>query len=175
MTPWWLDLLKEQERAGFADLRGARASIRIPVSDRLLTRVITDRLPSTSTVREIELQALDGNECTVRVRLRPAFLPTVSARLLIEEQPRLPHSPVLTLRIVSKGLAALASGPLASAFRLPAGFTLHDDRLRIDLAALARQYGAEAALGFLKSLELTTERGHLVVSADAALPTERSS
>jgi hypothetical protein len=83
MTPWWLDLLKDQERSGFADVRGARASIRIPVSDRILTRIISERLPPKSTIREIELEAGDGNECKVRVRLRPAFLPTIDARLVI--------------------------------------------------------------------------------------------
>lgn len=170
MTPWWLALLKEQQGSGFADLGGARASVRAPVSDRLISRLITERLPEKGTVREIEIEALDDNECRVRVRLRPAFLPTISARLVIEEQPRLPDSPVLTIRLISKGLVALASGPLGGVFKLPQGITLDDELLKIDLAALARRYGAGAALDFLSTLELNTERGRVVVTAAAALP-----
>jgi hypothetical protein len=170
MTPSWLDLLTEQQRTGFADLRGAHASVRIPISDRLLTRLITERLPPKSTVREIEIAARDGNECQLRVRLRPAFLPTIDARLVIEGQPRLPESPVLTVRLVSRGLAALASGPLAAAFRLPTGFTLEGDQLRIDLDALARQYGASDTLDYLTRLELSTEHGRVIVTAEGTLP-----
>jgi hypothetical protein len=170
MTSWWLDLLHEQLRAGFSDLQGTRASVRLPIADRLLTRLITERLPPKGTVREIEIEAHDGNECQVRIRLRPAFLPTVSARLVVEEQPRLPDTPVLTFRLASKGLAALASGPLASAFRLPAGVTLEDERLRIDLRTLARRYDAETALAYLTSLALTMERGRVILTAEGALP-----
>lgn len=170
MTAWWLDFIREQERAGFADVRGAQASVHLPVSDRLISRLITERLPSSGTVREIELEALEGNQCRVRLRLRPAFLPSINARLAIEGQPRLPDSPVLTARLVSKGLAALLSGPLAGAFRLPRGITLADDLLRVDLAALAQRNGADAYLAFLTKLELVTEPGRIVVNAAVALP-----
>jgi hypothetical protein len=170
MTPWWVDLLREQERSGFADLRGTRASVRVPVSDRILTRIITERLPPKGTVREIDLEAFDGDECRIRVRLRPAFLPSLDVRLVIERQPRLPESPVLVARLISKGLASLATGPLGSAFRLPQGFILDNERLLVDLSVLARRYGAGETLAYLSTLELHTERGRVVVVAEAELP-----
>ena len=113
--PWWLTLLREQQSAHFADLAGAHASFTVPVSDRLLNRMIADRLRRSSPIRELELRAEDGNRVTVSVRLaRLAFLPPVHVRFAIERQPDLPASPVLVWRMVLEGVAALA-GP-ASAF-----------------------------------------------------------
>jgi hypothetical protein len=77
---------------------------------------------------------------------------------------------VLTARLVSKGLAALATGPLGSAFKLPHGITLEGDLLHVDLGVLARRYGADLALGYLTMLEVHTERGRVIVAAEATLP-----
>ena len=60
MEPWWLTLLREQHSTRFADLAGAHASFTIPVSDRLLNRLIADRLPPSSPISELHVHAEDG-------------------------------------------------------------------------------------------------------------------
>ncbi len=90
----------------------------------------------------------------VSVKLgRLAFLPPVRIRLTIERQPDLPASPILVLRMVLEGVAALAGPVLRFLEGLPPGVRLEKDRLYIDLATLLRHYGAEAALSFVTALE----------------------
>ena len=170
IEPWWLTLLREQQAANFADLSGAHASFTIPVSDRLLSRIIADRLPKSSPVSELQLHAEDGNQMVVGVKLgRLAFLPPVRIRLTIEQQPDLPASPILVLRMVLEGVAALAGPGLRFLEGLPPGVRLEQDRLHVDLAALLRHHDAEAALSSITALELTTTAGRVIVSGRLAI------
>ncbi|MEO8258183.1 MAG: hypothetical protein ABI868_12625 [Acidobacteriota bacterium] len=170
MAPW-LTLLREQRSTNFADLTGMLASFTIPVSDRLLSRMIAERLPRSSPVSELQLHAEDGNRITVAVKLgRLAFLPAMRIRLIIVRQPDLPASPVLVFRMVLEGAAALASPALRFLEGLPAGVRVEKDELSIDLATLLAQYGAAEALAFVTALELTTSSGRVIVSGRLALP-----
>jgi hypothetical protein len=171
IEPWWLALLREQQSTNFADLAGAHAAFAIPVSDRLLSRIIADRLPPSSRVSELQLHAEDGNQMVVSVKLgRLAFLPPVRIRLTIERQPDLPASPILVLRIVLESVASIAGPALRFLDGLPPGMRLEKDRLHIDLAALLGHYGAAAALSFIAGLELTTAGGRVIVSGRLAIP-----
>jgi hypothetical protein len=171
IEPWLLSLLREQQSANFADLFGAHASFTIPVTDRLLSRIIADRLPPSSPVSELQLHAEDRNQMVVSVKLgRLPFLPPVRIRLTIEQQPDLPASPIVVLRMVLEGVAALAGPMLRFLEGLPPGVRLEKDRLYIDLAAMLRRHGAEAALSFINALELTTAAGRVIVSGRVALP-----
>jgi hypothetical protein len=169
--PWWAALLREQHAAGFPDVEGAEGSLRLPVSDRFLNRLIAQRIPPAGPIGQVDVQAEAGNQLKVRVRLaRPSFLPAFTVRLRIERQPQLPDSPVIGFRLLSEGLAALA-GPAMRFFEvLPKGIYLAGDLLTVDLATLVEQQGAGEAFRHIRHLELTTEPGRLIVSARAALP-----
>jgi hypothetical protein len=171
MTPWWLTLLQEQQRNAFADLAGTRADVVLPVADTLLTHLALQRLPSRWPVRDLTLRALGENAIAVRVRLsRPSFLPAISIRLVIERQPQLPDTPVLVLRVIKEGVAALAAPLLQFVDALPPFLRFDGERLFVDLRVLAQQYGAEQWLQFLQTLQLTTEPGWVIVTAQGALP-----
>jgi hypothetical protein len=164
----WLALLREQQSTHFADLAGAHASFTIPVSERLLNRIIAERLPRTAPISELQLRAEEANHVTVSVKLAKfAFLPAVRVRFAIERQPDLPASPVLVLRI--EGKAALAGPALRFLEVLPPGVRLENDRLSVDLATLLAQYGAADALSYLTALEVTTAAGRIIVSGRLAL------
>jgi hypothetical protein len=164
IEPWWLTLLREQQSTNFADLGGAHTSFTIPVSDRLLSRIIADRLPPSSPISELQLRAEDGNQVTVSVKLaRLAFLPAVHVRLAIDRQPDLPASPILVLRMVFEGVAALASQALRFLKGLPPGIRVEPDTLHVDLATLLAHYGAADALLYVTALDLTTVAGRVVV------------
>jgi hypothetical protein len=174
MPSWLLTLLREQQAAGFPDIAGANGFVILPVSDRLLSRVIAARLPPSVPVSDLEIRADEGNQLVVRARLtRAAFLPPVKVRLVIEKQPQLPASPILVLRLVSEGLAALAGTVLKFVEVLPRGIRLDGDKLSIDLAVLAEQYGAADALAYLTDLEIATSAGRVVLTARAAVPPAR--
>lgn len=172
MTPWWLTLLSEQQREHFADIAGARVSVRLPLSERLLSRIVMAQLPLKSAIRTLEIHALAANEISVRVRLStPALLPAFQIKLRIETQPKLPETPILILRLSSRGLSAVAKPILRLLDALPPGIALNGDRLHVDLRALAKRAGAADALRYLSLLELSTEPGRLIATIEAAVPT----
>jgi hypothetical protein len=170
MTPWWLTLLREQQRSQFADFGGAHVGLHLPIPDRLLTDAVARALPATAPIRTLDIEALDNNEFAVKVKMKkPAILPAIRLRLRLEEQPRLPDSPVLTLRFASGGLSAVAAPLLRQMASLPRGMRLEGDRLLVHLGILATQYGLEDVLPFLRSLKISTERGRFIIALDAGV------
>jgi hypothetical protein len=169
--PWWAALLREQLAAGFPDLQGAEGWLRLPISDRLLTRVVLARIPASVPISDFDLIAEDGNQVMVRVRVgKPSFLPPFRVRFAIEQQPALPHSPVLVLRMMSQGIAAFA-GPAMRFFQaLPPEVGVIGDRIHVDIAALLGRHGVGHVLAFLSQLEVTTEQGRVIVAARGRLP-----
>jgi hypothetical protein len=171
IEPWWLTLLREQQSTDFADLAGSHASFTIPISDRLLGRIIAARLPPSSPISELQLRADDGNQVTVSVKLaRLAFLPAVRVRLTVERQPDQPASPILILRMGFEGVAALATPALRFLQGLPPGIRVEPDKLHVDLATLSAQYGPADALSYVTALELTTVSGRVILSGRLAIP-----
>lgn len=172
MEPFSITRLLEQQRAlQFADVAGAHASIELPISDRLVNQLIAEYLPSSGPIRQLAVVAETGNRMTVHVKLaHPPFLPPFRIALLIEQQPVLPNSPVIGLRMMSAGLAALAGIARRFVEFLPPGVTLDRDRVIVNLATLLAERGASDALTFVTHLELKTLEGRFIVAARAALP-----
>jgi hypothetical protein len=165
---WWVTLLRGQQSDGLSDFAGAQADIVLPVSDRLITQVIAQRLPrsGTGTVREFHLLAHPANRITVRVRLaKPAFLPPLQMTLVIDQQPALPASPLVALAVESQTIAALAGTALRFADFLPAGVRFDGRRFVIDLRTLLEQREAAGVLTWLTDLKLATDEGRVVVHA----------
>lgn len=174
MEPWWASLLREQQAMDFADLAGATASLTLPLSDRFVSRLITSHLPASSPVRELEVCAEGGNQVVLRVRVaRLSFIPRVRVKLLIEQQPVLPSSPVIVFRIVSEGLAALAGTALRFLKVLPPGVHLDGDMLQVNIAQLLANYGLADVVAYLTHLEVTTAERRIVLVARAAVRPSR--
>ena len=53
-------LLRRQAASGFEDLRGAEAAVTLPVSDRLLNEIITETLPASTKVKDVQVRAAGG-------------------------------------------------------------------------------------------------------------------
>jgi len=171
LEPWWVTLLREQQSDDFPDLAGAEAFATIPISDGLITRAIVQRLPPSAPIREFEVRAHAGDQFTVRVRLtKPALLPPVQLRLAIEQQPDLPTSPILVLRVVSQGLAGLAVNALKFVDVLPPGVRFDGRRFIVNLATILERYNAVQALSYATDLSVTTVDGRFVVRARGAVP-----
>jgi hypothetical protein len=171
METWWLTLFHELQRSRFAEISGARASIRLPVSDQLINRVVAARLSSDGPVRSLALHALDGDRFVLRIRLaKPVFIPAFEIAFDIEQQPTLPDSPILTLRLVSGGMWTLVVHAFQTFHGLPAWISARADCVAIDLAGLAGRYGAHPVLEVLDVLRVGTEAGRIVVSAEVATP-----
>jgi hypothetical protein len=166
-------LLREQQAEGFRGVAGTHVSATVPLSDRLLTRVILERLPPSAPIRSLDLRASPGGRLTAHVRLaRPAFLPPFTFPITILQQPELPHSPVLVLRIGSPGGLLKLVGPLMRLGDvLPPGVSLQNDRITVDLHTVLTTADAAFVLRFLEHLEIGTDDGRVIVSVRARVPT----
>ena len=172
MNPRLLDLLRQQHASGFPDVAGAHASATIPLSDRLVTILANERLPPTAPVRALELRAHDGNRFTVRVRLsRPALMPPISVSLFIEQQPQLPESPFLILRLSSSGgLMSLAGSAMRFLNVLPPGVSFERDHIIVNLRTLLHERGLGEVLGYVGHLEVMAEEGRFVIDVRGSVP-----
>ena len=152
-------------------MAGARASVTLPLSDRLVSRLVSESLPPSAPVSDIDLHAQGGNRISARVRLtRPALMPPITVNLAIEQQPVLPSNPVFAVRLLSTGLFSFAGAAMRFLNVLPPGIRMEGDLIYVDLRMLLEQRGLAHYLGYLEHLELTTETGRFVLSVRGALP-----
>lgn len=167
-----LDALVTRLRAtGFSDFKGARADITLPISDRLLNEALAEALPPSAPVRDLELASRAGNRIGLRFKVAAAsFLPPLNVTLTIDEQPRLPASPVLVLKLhMGGGLLSMAGSALRFLDALPPGIRLAGDRIHVDIAALLAERGLGELLEYAEHLEVTTTEGAVVVSMRAGV------
>ena len=156
------EIVRRLQSTEFRDLSGARVSATIPVSERLVNEIVTASLPRNVPVKEVRVQPLAGDAFAVRLAPKAALLPALSLRLEIIQQPDLPSTPVLVLRMATMGaLFGLASAAFPIAGLLPPGVRLDGDRILLDLAALAARAGAADLLPHLSSLRVNTEDGRV--------------
>ena len=171
MHPVILDLLQRQQRDGFPDLGGTEITATIPISDRLINELIAASLPIGGKVREIIVEAEEGNRVTARVRLSASSLfPAIPVTLAIEDQPKLPEQPIIGLGLSqSSGFVARAASALSSMVALPPGINLEGDRIRIDIRRLLAERNLEGLLDYVTSLRVNTRAGALVLDVSARL------
>jgi hypothetical protein len=158
----------EQLRAtGFADVRGARLSLSIPISERLLNEVVVAAIPASAPVRDVTVTPGPANRIQVRGRMaKLGFLPPMTVTLEIEQQPALPDTP-LALRVRSfPGLTSMA-GSLLSPSTLPRGVRLDGDRLLVDVRQLLERAGYAELLPLIERMHVASEEGRLIVDLDA--------
>jgi hypothetical protein len=150
---------------GFPDLRGAQATITVPVSERLLNEALAEAIPRSAPVSDLHVTPEAGDRFTVRFRLGSStILPRVKIALAIDRQPDLPAFPVIVFRLETTGLMFLASPVLHLLNALPAGVSLKDDRIHVDLRALAERQGFAAYLDHLDELRVNTINGAAVLT-----------
>jgi hypothetical protein len=101
----FIDILLQQQAAGFPGFTGTHVAAFIPLSASLLNELIAVALPASGPVSEVQVDPQAGNAVRVRLRIaRAPLIPPLTVTLLIERQPRFPGSPVLVLRLASSGL-----------------------------------------------------------------------
>jgi hypothetical protein len=168
MDPRLAALFSRQRDRGFADFAGAHALVTLPISDRLLNEAITEALPASAPVRDLQLTSRPGNRIGVRFKIAAAaFLPPVNLTLVIERQPELPRSAVLELRMEMGGLLSLAGPALRFLDALPPGVRVEQDRILVDLATLLAQRGLAELLEFAEEIQVTTTAGAVVLGVRA--------
>ena len=143
----------------------------VPISDRLISRLVADRIPVGMPIRDFDLSAYRGELMKIRIRLaKPAFLPPIHIMLAIEQQLDLPTIPTLVLKIVSKGVASLAAIALPFVDVLPAGVQYTDGRFLINVRTILERQNAADILEYLTDVKVATAEHQVIVRARARLP-----
>ena len=145
----------------------------VPISDRLISRLVAERIPAGVPIRDFDLSAYRGELMKIRIRLaKPAFLPPIHITLAIEQQLDLPTIPTLVLKIASEGvvnLAALAL-PFVGVGVLPAGVQYTDGRFIINVRTILERHNAADILEYLTDVKVGTAEHQVIVRARARLP-----
>jgi hypothetical protein len=158
-------LFRRQQASGFEDLRGAEASVTLPVSERLLNEIIAESVPRSAPVRELHVKPQAGDRFAVRARIRSSpLLPAINLILSIDRQPELPASPVLILRMETSGLLSFAGPALRFLDALPQGVRVERDRIHVDLAQLLAARHLDSYLAYVKELRVNAVDGAVLLS-----------
>jgi hypothetical protein len=170
MDPRIVRLFEQLRASRFGDIRGARASLSLPIPERLLNELVTAALPATAPVRELHVRPHAANRLAVRARAaRLDFLPPVTISLQIEQQPQMPDGP-LVVRILSlPGLLSIA-GSLLSPNSLPPGVRLDKDRVLVDVRQLIERNGYGEFVPFIERLHVSSEDAQILVHAELRVP-----
>lgn len=162
------DILRQLRSSGFRDISGSRFTATVPLSESLVNQLIASSLPPNAPVRSVVLQAEAGDRLSVRVSPKAALIPALTLELAIDEQPQLPGSAVLVLRMATlSGLFGLASGAITG--MLPPGVRLDGERIRVDLRTIAHERGLGDVIDYLTQLHVRTEQGRIVLHVEAAV------
>ena len=166
LDPRLLAILEQLRASRFAGIQGTRASVSIPVGERLLNELVTTMMPASAPVRDLQIRPQADNRLAVRARAsRLEFLPPVTISLQIEQQPQLPDTP-LVIRILSlPGLLSIASSLLSPA-SLPPGIRLDRDRVLVDVRQLLESKGFGEVVPLIERLHVASEEGRLRLDVD---------
>jgi hypothetical protein len=155
-------ILQQLQASQFRDLAGSHIDATVPISEGLVNAALEAFLPPEAPVRNVAIRPETGDRFSVRIVPKMSLLPAITLKLVIEEQPRLPESPVLVLRMATlSGLFGLAAGALSG--MLPPGVRLEGERILVDLRMLAEQQGQGRILDYLTKLHVRTEQGRIVL------------
>jgi hypothetical protein len=158
------------QASGFEDLHGADVSATVPISERLLNEIIQESLPRSVPIRDLHVTPQAGDRFVVRTRIGSSpLIPALKLTVLIAEQPRLPSSSILVLKLEGRALVSLAGAALRF-LEAPAGVHFERDHIAIDIATLLEQRGFRQYLEFLRQLEVHTTDGVVVVTMRGGLP-----
>lgn len=164
------DILNHLQSTGFADIAGTRIAADVPLSERLINEFVAASLPPNVPIRGVAIKPEAGNRFSVRITPKAGLIPPITLKLEIEQQPDMPHSPVLALRMKTMGgLFGFASAALPIANMLPPGVRLQGERILVDLRAIAAQKGFADFIGYVTALRVTSEDGRVLLHLNAGV------
>ena len=165
----FLRILAREQATGFDDLRGARASLTLPVSERLLNEIVAETLPPTTPVRDLYVKPMAGDRFAVRLRLGSSgALPALTVAASIDRQPALPDLPVLVLKLEASGLLSLGL-PALRFVAMPPGVRIEHDRVHVDIRQVLQSRGLADYFGYVRLLEVHTIEGAVILSLQASI------
>jgi hypothetical protein len=147
----------------FSDLKGATVAASIPVPEALLNEFIQAELMGNKNIASIQLSVHAQNK--VSANIKTTLLPwPLNLKLKLDRFVDFASHSSPKLRAWMENNRLL--GSLGAFFNaLPPGIKLYGDQLVIDLGAFLREPQQKRMLSLVKSVDIRTEEGKLLLDA----------
>jgi hypothetical protein len=160
-------ILQEERARGLASLVGSRLSVSIPVREEFLNALLARVLARQSTIEALHVGMLPANRLDVTATARVLGF-RKAVRLGLHVQPLIDATTgwTGTFAFAERSLVSWLigmAGPLTGA--LPAGVTLSDNGIAVELPPLVANAGAGDLMPHLARITFETEPGIMWVSA----------
>jgi len=171
MTSTFATLLTRERALGAPGLAGSRVRVRTAIRDTAVNQWIAHaNLPSSIESAHVEFGA--GGRLLVHGAVRVfGFKKKAQVPLRIEKRADLSRGIVVQAPFDGASLVATAAGWIGPMLgTLPSGVALGEQGVTIDLLPSLQKAGAGDVRGYLRALELETDAGVLVITADLQAP-----
>lgn len=157
------EILQRLFQNNFSELPGLTVDASIPVPESLINELLRASLEETRSISDLHISI--GAENRVDAKVKVTLLPwTLDLKFKLFKSVDLSGSPRVRAFMQNNVLL----GKLGSAFRaLPKGITIYEDQLSVDLGMLISNPEQRRILELVKSAEIRTEPGRLILDVRA--------
>ena len=143
----------------FSDLKGLAVDASIPVPEPLINEVVETALKGNRNITDCQVSISGQNR--VSIHLKTGLLPwPLNLKLRLDKSVDLRDSPKIRALLENN----LLLGTLGSFFKgLPSGISLSGNRVIVDLGAFLSKPEQKNFLDLIKSAEITTEEGKVIL------------
>lgn len=147
----------------FSELRGTTADASIPVSQSLINELLAETLRGNKNIASLQASIHPQNRVSLDVKT--ALLPwTLNLKLKLDKSIDFASYSSPKIRAWMENNRLL--GSLGSLFNaLPAGIKLYGDQVVIDLGVFLRTPEQRSLLSLVKSVDMRTEEGKVILDA----------
>lgn len=152
-------------RDHFSELSGLFIDATVPVPERLVNEIIGMAIRGNKNISYCRLAISRQNRVSVNLKT-PRWPWPLELKLRLLRTVDMTRSPVLLAQLENKVLLAR----LGSLFKmLPAGIDIRGDQILVDLEAFFREPEQRVFLGMVRSAEIRTEEGRVILNIKAAV------
>lgn len=150
---------------GFSELAGLTVDASIPVPERLINELVSAALQGNKNISYCRVSISHQNRISINLKT-PLWPWPLELKLRLERMVDFSRSPLLRAKLDNKVLL----GRLGSFFKvLPDGVYIQGDQVIVDLGAFVQAPAQKRFLELVKSAEIRTEEGKVILDVKAAV------
>jgi hypothetical protein len=159
------EILQRLVRDHFSELAGLTLVASIPVPERLVNEIVGTAIRGNKNISYCRISISHQNRVSVNLKT-PLWPWPLELKLRLDRIVDFRRSPLLRAKLENKTLL----GRLGSFFKvLPDGVYLQGDQVIVDVGAFIQAPEQKRFLNLIKSAEIRTEAGKVVIDVNAAV------
>jgi hypothetical protein len=153
------EIFRRLSGRNFSELRGLTVDASIPVPELLLNEIIAAIIRGDGNISHLELFVYSQNR--VFLNLKTTLWPwPLALKLRLDNQVDFRGAPAIKARLENKVLLARLGSFLKA---LPAGISLHNDEVVLDIASFLPTPELKSMLDLVRSADIKTEAGKVIL------------